>query len=250
MSFHIDPEKDTPDYYFKKGISFIERNDPENAGRMWKVSATRDHVPSIYNLALLNGGGTISPYDIDYAAECFYKSARLEHKEAMQSIYMLEAADRGGFGFDNLARMSGPVPTFAGVKAQMSLKPLHTVCACRFVKALCDIFNASEEVIAYELDCAATSDEEYVREFIRRTGVQENFYKGGSNLLERDSPADKITDGLNQLAVSMMEKGVSKEMITFQRCTIVGYMIIHSHLGYNSTQLHGVNRFFSSEEFR
>lgn len=248
MAFNVDPEKDTPEYYYRKGLMFIEENEPEEANKMWKISATKNHAPSINNLALLNGGGVTSPYNIDYAAECFYKTATLNHKDAKQTIHMLEAADRGGFGFDNLARTAGPAQTFMGGSKQISLNSLHTVCACRFVKVLCDIFNAAETVIAYELDCAAASDEEYVHNFIERTGIKKETYSGGEHRLESESPADKITDGLNQLAVSMSQKGASPEIITFQRCTIVGYLILHSHWGYHSTQLHGINRFFDSDE--
>lgn len=244
MAYYKRPEEDTPEYYYEKGLDFIKVNRPKEANKMWKIAAVHGHASSLYNLFLLNGNGSVSPYNIDYAAECLYNSASFGHEKAEKQVSLLEAADRGGFGFDNIARLAGQSQTLTGGKLQVSLDSLHTVCACRFVKNLCNIFDSFNEVISYELDCASASEESYVHNFIKRTGIKEDFYRGGEYLLKEGGPADKITDGLNQLAVAMAENGVTPDIIAFQRCTIVGYLIINSEFGCDSSQLYGLDKFF------
>jgi len=240
FGFFKKPQEDQPEYYYKAGLECIKKGDNDGANRNWKISASTNHVSSIFNLALLNGMGGVSPYDIDYSAECYYKAAKLGHEALSGQIFRLEAADRAGYGFDN----------FVGQALQTTIKnqvnAFDMVCLCRFLGALCDVFQNHSEIIGYELDCARTSELPAVWNFIERTQVPETFYRGKEHSLEQDSPADKITDGLNSYFSALLDIGVDQEVVVFQRCTAVGYIISKSQFGTNSGKLLGLRDFYNA----
>jgi hypothetical protein len=118
------------------------------------------------------------------------------------------------------------------------------ICAARFYDVICRKYGALTDVIAYELDAAATSDFDFVHSFINRTGIGKDFYEGGLNRLKPGSAADQITDGLNKLHIAMRHSGVSDKLAVMARCSIVGYIIAKSPYGGRSEPLRGIDTFF------
>ena len=118
------------------------------------------------------------------------------------------------------------------------------MCAGRLFDVLCKKFGATNDVIAYELDAAATSDDQAVLRFLRRTGIPSSFYEGGLNRLTPGSAADQITDGFNELYLGMKASGMTDEMCLMARCTLVGHIILKSPFGSRSQPLKGVYDFY------
>lgn len=223
---------------YVSGVHALQRGDYDAASRHFGNAARGGHVSALYNLSLLWGMGSVTPYDFDLAADCWYKASEAGHPQATALLWQLEAADRGGFGADNLAEIAGqPNPTGG-------LIPSLMICAARFYDVICRKYGATVDVIAYELDAAATSDFAFVRSFIERTGIDQAFYQGGLNRLKSGSAADQITDGLNQFHVAMRKSGVSSELAVMARCSIVGYVISKSPYGERAKPLLGTDRFF------
>ncbi len=156
-------------------------------------------------------------------------------------LWQLEAADRGGFGADNLAKFT------AEANAGNSLVPSIMICAARFYDVICRKYGATVDVIAHELDAAATSDFYFVHSFIKRTGIDTRFYDGGLNRLKPGSAADQITDGLNKLYVAMRHSGASDKLALMARCSIVGHIIAKSPYGDRSQPLCGLDTFFDND---
>lgn len=224
---------------YRAGVVALQGNDFNVACKHFVAAAGGGHVSAYYNLSLLLGGGYVSPYDIDLAADCWYKAAAGEHPAASKLLYQLEAADRGGFGTQNLAKIA------CGPDADGSLIPSLMICAARFFDVLSRKFGATVDVIAYELDAASMSDHAFIGKFIERTGIGRDFYQGGLNRLKAGSAADQITDGLNELTIAMRRGGVSEKLAIMARCTIVGHIISKSPYGERSQPLKGVDTFFS-----
>lgn len=225
---------------YRAGVHALERQDFKAAQDHFTVATNEGHVSAFYNLFSIHGGGCLSPYNIDRAADCWYKAADLGHPVAQEQLFMLEAADRGGFGVDNLARFAS-LPAAPGF-----LSPFLMTSACRFLSALCNRYGAVSDVIAYELDAASESDEPMVRAFVSRTGVSSDFFRGGLNRLEQGASADQITDGLNTLTVAMMQEGIDRDLCLMARCTIIGFLTMKSHLGERSRPLLGVRDFLDA----
>jgi hypothetical protein len=201
-------------------------------------AAEGEHGSDCYNLFLLYGGGYLPTFDLDAAADNFYKAAAIGHPKAEQQLYMLEGADRAGFGMDNLAALTaGPVETGF-------LPPILMVCACRFVSAVSIKHGATMDVIAYELDAASFSKDGYVQAFIRRMGIAPSFYRGGINRLVEGSAAYQITDGLNDFSLARSRSGMGSKLGKMTRRTVVGHLIKKSYVGENAAPLLGVQRFF------
>jgi hypothetical protein len=220
------------------GFVALQTGDCNAASRHFGNAARDGHVSALYNLSLLWGGGSVTPYDFDLAADCWYKAAEAGHPRAKATLWHLEAADRGGYGADNLAK-------FTEEAKSDSLIPSIMICAARFYDVVCRKYGATVDVIAYELDGAATSDWDFVHSFIKRTGIDIGFYKGGLNRLNPGSAADQITDGLNKLSVAMRRSGVSDRLTVMARCSIVGHIIAKSPYGDRSQPLRGVDTFFT-----
>jgi hypothetical protein len=221
------------------GVHALQRGDHDAASKHFGNAARGGHVSAFYNLSLLWGGGSVTPYDFDLAADCWYKAAEAGHPSAKDTRWLLEAADRGGFGADNLAKFAekeGPTT---------SLVPQIMICAARFCDVVCRKHGATVDVIAYELDAAAKSDFDFVHSFIKRTGIEKGFYEGGIDRLKTGSAADQITDGLNKLHVARRSSGVSEKLAIMARCSIVGYIIAKSPYGDRSQPLRGVDTFFA-----
>lgn len=225
---------------YRAGVHALERQIYQTAQDHFTVAANEGHASAFYNLFSIHGGGCLSPYNIDRAADCWYKAADLGHPAAQKQLFMLEAADRGGFGVDNFARFAS-LPSAPGF-----LSSFLMTSACRFVVALCNRYGATSDVIAYELDGASESDEPMVRAFVNRTGVSPDFFRGGMNRLEQGTAADQITDGLNTLSFAMMQEGIDRHLCMMARCTIVGYLTTKSHLGTHSRPLLGVREFLAA----
>ncbi|MEP7349835.1 MAG: hypothetical protein ABI668_07775 [Sphingorhabdus sp.] len=223
------------------GATALQMGDCNAASRHFGNAARDGHVSALFNLSLLWGGGSVTPYDFDLAADCWYKAAEAEHPRAKAVLWQLEAADRGGFGADNLAKFAEEA------NSGDSLIPSIMICAARFNDVICRKYGATVDVIAYELDAAATSDFAFVHAFIKRTGIDTSFYDGGLNRLKAGSAADQITDGLNKLHVAMRRSGVSDQLAIMARCSIVGHIIAKSPYGDRSQPLRGVDTFFDDE---
>ncbi|WP_095589407.1 hypothetical protein [Actibacterium ureilyticum] len=223
---------------YRSGVLAVSAKKFQEAYDHFNRAAEGEHGSAYYNLFLLHGGGYLPTFDLDAAADNFYKAAAIGHPKAEQQLYMLEGADRAGFGMDNLAALaSGSVETGF-------LPPILMVCASRFVNAVSIKYGATMDVIAYELDAASASEDEYVQAFIRRTGVASSFYRGGLNRLVEGSAADQITDGLNDFSLALSRSGMGSKLGKMARCTVVGHMIKKSYLGENASPLLGVKRFF------
>lgn len=236
--FYRDSDPDIENT-FSKGVLCLSRNDFYGANAFFKLAASSGHISAIYNLAILSANGSISPYDINFAADCFYKASAGGHPKAKANLPWLEAADQAVFGIDNLAIFASDLPI------EPCLNYLLMIVGCRFYSALCKKYDVENEVIEYELDAASYSDNQFAKAFIRRTGVSIDNYKGGTDRLKEGSIADQITDGLNYLTIQLMHSGYSDEKCLITRCTIVGYLISKSTYSDQSKPLLGLDAFFS-----
>lgn len=223
---------------YTDGVAALQESAFYNADTHLRRAAAGGHASAFYNLMLMHGAGMLSPYSIDFAADCFYKAAAGGHPKAVDNLPLLEAADRGGFGTNNLAKFASEWPSDGG------LNHILMICACRFYDVLCRKYGATADVIAYELDAASTSDDPSVLKFLKRTGIQQSFYEGGMNRLIPGSAADQITDGLNSLHVGLKGAGTRDMYCRMVRCTIVGYVISKSAFGETAQPLLGTDQFF------
>lgn len=221
------------------GVGALQQGDFTTASRLFVNAAGAGHVSALYNLSLIWGGGNVTPYDFDLAADCWYKAAEAGHPRAKSTLWHIEAADRGGYGADNLAKF-----VLQEEGGNTLVAPLM-VSAARFYDVICRKYGATVDVIAYELDAAATSDFPFVHAFIARTGIHKDFYQGGIHRLKSGSAADQITSGLNSLHVAMRQSGASDELAVMARCSIVGHVIAKSTYGDQSQPLLGIDKFFS-----
>ena len=231
---------DTVEQTYTDGVKALQRRDHTAAGRHFRQAAAAGHVSALYNLAILHGGGLTSPWDPEFGIECFYKAADAGHPNAAKARWMMEAADRGGFGTENLTRFASEMRPEAGLSAMIML------CACRFIEVLCRQHDATDAVIAYEIDAASMSDDPAVQRYVDRTGVPHRFYAGGLNALAAGSAADQITDALNAFSVAMTRGGFDEKMVIVARCTIVGHLIRTSRHGSRSRPLLGVDQFLTA----
>lgn len=223
------------------GVLSLQNGDFNAAHRHFINAAQGKHISAIFNLALLCGGGNITPYNFDLAASSWYKAAELGHPRAKETLWQLEAADRGGLGANNLAALV----EYANVGN--TLIPSIMICAARFYNVVCHQHDALVDVIAYELDAAATSDFDFVHSFIDRTNIDKDFYERGLERLKPQSAADQITDGLNKLHIAMRRSGVGDKLTVMARCSIVGYIIEKSPYGGRSEPLRGIDTFFQKQ---
>ena len=225
---------------YAAGVLAVTAKEYQAAYELFNTAAEAEHGSAYFNLFLLHGGGYLSTYDLDAAADCFYKAAAIGHPTAKEQLWMLEAADRAGFGMDNLA-------AYAARSVETGfLPPILMVCACRFVIAICLKYGATMDVIAYELDSANSIDDKYVSAFVRRTGIDQNFYRGGMQRILEGSSADQITDGLNDFGQALSRSGMGSRLGVMACCTVVGHMIRKSYLGENAVPLLGVKGFFAA----
>ncbi|MFA3760596.1 hypothetical protein V1954_12400 [Yersinia sp. 2538 StPb PI] len=220
------------------GVEALRAGDCNAASRHLGNAARGGHVSALFNLSLLWGSGSVTPYDFDLAADCWYKAAEAGHPRAKAILWQLEAADRGGFGANNLAKFA------KDANSGDSLIYSIMVCAARFYDVICRKYGATVDVIAYELDTATMSNFDFVHSFVKRTGINKDFYEGGLNRLKPDSAADQIVDGLNQLHAAMRSSGVSEKLAAMARCSIVGHIIAKSPYGEHSQPLRGIDTFF------
>jgi TPR repeat protein len=227
---------------YAKGVSYLKNGDMSGASRHFVQAMAGGHTSATYNLYLMWGTGAVSPYDFDAAADCWYKAAALGHPKAKESLWLIEAADRGGFGTEILADFAEKQGSQNGLVAPVM------ICAARFFDVLCRKYGATTDVIAYELDGAAQSDWNCIQSFIQRTGLDKSFYDGGLDRILEGSAADQITDGLNQLSVAMHNAGFDGKTVAMARCSIVGYIILKSPYGNKAQPLLGTDRFFGEEE--
>ena len=102
---------DKIEVFYTNGVLAVQAEKYDLANTNFRKAAEGGHVSAFYNLALLNGAGYISPYDLDLAIDYFYKAANAEHPTATENRWLLEAADRGGFGTQN-PQSSQPKPHF------------------------------------------------------------------------------------------------------------------------------------------
>ena len=253
---HFISDDDEIESHYSSGVQSLRHGDFEEANTNFKAAALKGHMSAYWNLTLLNGSGRITRFDIDYAADCFRTAANGGHPTATSALYMLEAADRGGFGYNNLETM------IVDGGAKDCLPAILMICACRFTHALCKQHGATDEVINYELPAAAKSDNPAIREFVRRTGIDlprrpmkwaqesldDSHMEYFSPDIEDGSPADGITDGLNQITTAFMRAGYSDELAAFARCTVLGYLVSKSERGTHAQPLLGFEQFFECED--
>lgn len=225
---------------YTAGVMGIQKGDFGTADRALRRAAAGGHVSALYNLAILHGNGLVSPWDPEFGIECFYKAADAGHPNASKGRWMMEGADRGGFGTDNLTRFASQMQPEGGLDAMIML------CACRFIEVLCRQHDATDAVIAYELDAASMSDDPAVLRYVERTGIPHRFYVGGLNRLVAGSAADQITDALNDFSVAMKGAGFDDRMMIVARCTIIGHLIRTSRHGSRAKPLLGVQQFLAA----
>lgn len=234
----FESESDDVEADYIKGVQSLASDRFDDASTFFQRAALRGHVSALYNLFVIHASGFISPWNFELAADCWYKAANSGHPSAKGNIWMLEAADRGGFGYDNLADMAAD-PSNNG-----RINGVLMTCAARFTDVLCKKYGATSDLIAYEIDAARQSDETDVQKFISRTGISRNFTDGGLSRLVEGTAADQITNGLNQFSVAQKRSGLKDAHIRMARCTIIGYVIQKSIYGNNSQPLLGVDKFF------
>jgi len=236
--FFKSKSKETEDDY-SKGVVCLQNGNFYNADKFFRAAATSGHVSALYNLALINGGASISPYDIDFAIDCFRKAGDGGHPKAKEFSTWIDKAEDTSFGTTALAMFAAQLP------AQSEPNHLLMMVGCRLYNALCIQYGASDSVIEYELDAASTSDHPYIHRFIERTGVKKSVYSGGLNRVLQGSAADQITDGLNHLSLGLKRSGHSDDLSLMIRCTIVGYIITKSKHANGAAPLLGVDKFFA-----
>lgn len=231
-------QNDNVEAAYTKGVLAIQNGDYQEADRHLRQAAKGGHVSALFNLGLLHGAGDVSPMDPDFAIDCFYKAADAGHPKAQEiKKGFLEPADRGSYGTVNLVQNASHCGPDSGMVYLVMLN------ACRFIEVLCRQHDATDQVIAYELDGASNSDYPMVHRYIERTGIPAEFYEDGLNSLEAGCAADEITDVLNQFSVAMTQAGFDQETVIFTRCTIVGYIIRSSRHGSRSKPLLGKREF-------
>jgi len=229
---------------YEIGVRFLAENKYIEANQHLKIAAKEGHISALYNLAVLNGSGVIEPFDVDFAAECFYNAAHAGHPNAKANLFMLEAADRAGLGTTHLANLvlnSQPVDNM--------LPHLVMITGCRFYAAVCKATDATQQVINFELDAASTSEHKYIQDFVKRCGVPVSEFSGGMHRLQKGDAADQITDGLNHLFLSMKQAGYADELCLIARCTIVSYIISHSKYSNSAPELHSINVFLNPPSY-
>ncbi|WP_147269707.1 sel1 repeat family protein [Rhodanobacter denitrificans] len=224
---------------YQQGVSYLKANYHSGADRCLREAAAGGHASALYNLAILHGCGVLSPYDLDFAATCYYKAAKLGHPSAAKSVFMLEAADRGGFGSDNLAQLAAKTPP------DRWFSSILMICATRYFSAVSKLHGATDLVIASELHGASISECPGILSFIERTGVPTSLYSDHRTYLEPGSAADQITDGLNSFSAALRAAGNERMLWIAARCTIVGYMISKTSLGDSSKPLLGLVDFYN-----
>jgi len=230
-------KNDSAENQYEEGVRYLKTNDHYKADKALRAAAVGGHVSALYNLSILHGCGAISPYALDFAAQCFYEAAKHGHPAAIKNLFMLEGADRGGFGTHNLAQLA------SNSSPQEWFSSLLMICATRYFSAVAKLHDATDEVIAYELHGASISDYGSVQSFVQRTGVPPRVYRS-KPALEEGSAADQITDGLNAFSVAQRAAGNSEKICMAARCTILGYMISKSSYGAVSQPLLGLDQFF------
>jgi len=226
--------------HYAKGVVLLSGQLYEQANQHFRAAAEGGHVSALYNLAILNGSGLIEPFDIDFAADCFYKAAQAGHPKAQEVLFMLEAADRAGMGTTHLANLALNTPP-----VDRSLPYWVMITGCRFYAAVCQATDAIDAVIHFELDAASGSSHQYVQHFVKRCGVSASEFAGGLYRLQEGDAASQITDGLNNLFLSMRQAGYADNVCLMARCTIVGYVIARSKYAAFTPPLPGINGFFN-----
>lgn len=223
---------------YNKGVMCIQSGMLKDAVIHLERAAQKGHASALYNLSIIHASGKVSPWNFDIAADCWYKAAQLEHPSAKRSLWLIEAADRGGFGYDHLVKFT------LEDKDGHELNGAYMTCAARFTSVLCKVYGATNDVIAYEIDAARQSDDPDVQDFVARTGISEEISHGGLGRLIEGSAADQITDGLNQFSVAQKRSGLDEKLVQMARCSIVGYVIQKSIFGARCEPLLGLDRFF------
>lgn len=222
---------------YQAGSLALMREDFQTAKNLFVAAESEGHGSATYNLFVMYGEGCLSPYDIDQAVHYWRKAVEQDHPIAKRQSSMLGDADHGEFGVQNSVK-------YASLNAAPGfLNPLLITSACRSLVATCERHGVTSEVIAYELDAASSSEKPMVQAFIARTGIARQVYRGGMDRIEEKSPADWITDGLNDLFFAMRRNGVDEHLCIIARCTMVGYLILKSGFGSQSSPLLGVKEF-------
>lgn len=237
LPFFKSPAQKT-ELMYTKGVAFLHAHDFYAANDCFKLASSHGHVSATYNLALINGGGHITPYNIDFASYCFRQSATYGHPKSNEFSFWLDKAEDTSYGTIALAMYASKLET------DSAPNHLLMMTACLLYNALCQAHEATDAVIEYELDAASCSERAFVHNFIRRTGIPESKYTGGLNRLESGSAADQITDGLNNLYLALKHSGHNDELCIMMRCTIVGYIISKSRYKNNADALQGMDKFF------
>ena len=229
----------TTEKIYSEGVLCLQRNDYYGANAFFKTAAEGGNTSALYNLALIHGMGSISPWDIDFSIDCFRRAAAGGHPKAKEFSMWLDKAEDTTFGTMALAKFATTLP------AQNEPNHLLMMVGCRLYNALCVQYNAADFVIESELDAARHSEHHYIHNFIKRTGISNSVYPGGLNRIEGGSAADQLTDGLNYLHVGLKRGGHSDQICLLIRCTIVGYVISKSRHARRAMPLLGTDKFFA-----
>lgn len=237
IPFFKSKNKSTEDLY-SEGVKSIQKGDFYSANILFKKSSDEGHISALYNLALINGCGLISPYDIDFAIDCYRQAALKGHSKAKEYSFWLDKADDTSFGTTALAMFASKLPK------DNTPNHLLMMTGCRLYNSLCKTHQATADVLNYELDAATHSDYGFVHNFLDRTGIPESIYRGGLDKIKNNSPADQITDGLNNLHLGLKKSGHSDSLCIMIRCSIVGYIISKSEYGNLAEPLLGYDKFF------
>jgi hypothetical protein len=236
--FFGNKDKTTEDEDYVKGLRCLQKRDFYGANVCFKIAAERAHVSAIYNLSLIHSMGMISPYEIDFGIACFRLAGALGHPNAKEFLEWLDKAEDTSFGTIALSMFA------AKVSAQNEPNHLLMMVGCKLYNALCIQYDAVDSVIEYELDAASRSENYYIHNYIKRTGISHSVYSGGLNRIQEGSAADEITDGLNSLYLGLKRSGHSNELCLLIRCTIVGYIISKSRHASRARSLLGADKFF------
>lgn len=224
---------------YNDGVKALQSCDHYEADELLRAAAEMKHPSALFNLSLLHGSGWISPYDIDFAAECLLKAAELGHAQAALEVPYIVASDQGSLGAIYLEdRALKTVPL-------NELNAFLMILACRYYKAVCDIHEATEEWLFWEFGVLSRMKSPHVQSFLSRIGVSASEVAPANFQLEAGSYVEAIATFSHQFFQAMKAAGNSDRSCILARCTLVGYVASHSEFEEFHHPLLGADTFFS-----
>src|SRR4051794_6262492 len=104
------PSPKTTEDIYSEGVLCLQRNDYYGANAFFKTAAEGGNASAIYNLALINSTGMISPYDVGFSISCLRLAAALGHPKAKGFEECLGKAEDTTLGTTELNMFAAQLP--------------------------------------------------------------------------------------------------------------------------------------------